>query len=305
MPEEPTWGAVEVVDGVLVLTGEVDTLVVEQWRSARPVLPRVEVADLSQVTFLSCAGIALLEALARSIAPARLQVRAPSRPARRLLGMLGLEEHTDVVDADPPAAGAVPRLPARARRVGRPRDEGLTGRLLDTALDVLATGGRQELTADRLAARARTGKASIYRRWPSTSHLVCDALTRSALVPAPHPTPSVAEGLAELLGAWTRDPSRDERAAGAVLGAARHDPVLRGGIERAVVGPLRDAVAAVVAQHADPGRPVPPDRLHLVQVAVRSLWWERCTGDRPPCSEADLRRLVDGALLPLLAGRPA
>ena len=41
---------------------------------------------------------------------------------------------------------------------------------------VFATHGLHGLTIDRVAAEARAGKASIYRRWPDTSTLLGDAL---------------------------------------------------------------------------------------------------------------------------------
>ena len=43
-------------------------------------------------------------------------------------------------------------------------------------LVVFAAHGLHGLTIDRVAAEARAGKASIYRRWPDTSTLLSDAL---------------------------------------------------------------------------------------------------------------------------------
>ena len=43
-------------------------------------------------------------------------------------------------------------------------------------LVVFAAHGLHGLTIDRVAAEARVGKASIYRRWPDTSTLLSDAL---------------------------------------------------------------------------------------------------------------------------------
>lgn len=43
-------------------------------------------------------------------------------------------------------------------------------------LKVFAAYGLHGLTIDRVAAEARAGKASIYRRWPDTSTLLGDAL---------------------------------------------------------------------------------------------------------------------------------
>src|ERR1700726_2599355 len=65
--------------------------------------------------------------------------------------------------------------PAR-RPLGRRRDESRDPEILRAALDVLAETGYERMTMDAVAARARTGKATIYRRWASKAQLVVDAV---------------------------------------------------------------------------------------------------------------------------------
>lgn len=60
--------------------------------------------------------------------------------------------------------------------VGRKRDETLDARLIESALDVLAEVGFDGMTMDMVAARAKAGKAAVYRRWVSKAELVRDAL---------------------------------------------------------------------------------------------------------------------------------
>ena len=70
-----------------------------------------------------------------------------------------------------PAAG--PRLRQRTgRRVDRSRDPAI----LDAALAALVQHGYDATTMDDIAARARVGKAAIYRRWSSKAALITDAL---------------------------------------------------------------------------------------------------------------------------------
>ncbi|MEV5953319.1 helix-turn-helix domain-containing protein [Streptomyces sp. NPDC051987] len=54
--------------------------------------------------------------------------------------------------------------------------------ILDAALEQLGTVGWIGLTMVGVAARARTGKSAVYRRWPSKEELVADAL-RAGLPP--------------------------------------------------------------------------------------------------------------------------
>lgn len=65
------------------------------------------------------------------------------------------------------------------RALPRKRGEALETAILEAALDELAEGGYADLTMERVAERARTGKASLYRRWPSRMELTFDAVRHS------------------------------------------------------------------------------------------------------------------------------
>ncbi|WP_414688344.1 TetR/AcrR family transcriptional regulator [Mycobacterium sp.] len=54
---------------------------------------------------------------------------------------------------------------------------GLCGAIYIATLEELADNGFEQLSFDRIAARAGAGKASLYRRWRSPAELVLDALT--------------------------------------------------------------------------------------------------------------------------------
>lgn len=59
---------------------------------------------------------------------------------------------------------------------GRRRGPELERAILDAALEQLSTVGWNALTMEGVAAGAHTGKAALYRRWPSKADLVADAL---------------------------------------------------------------------------------------------------------------------------------
>ncbi|MEU9590617.1 TetR/AcrR family transcriptional regulator [Streptomyces sp. NPDC048219] len=69
---------------------------------------------------------------------------------------------------------------AAARTPSRRRGAVLERAILDAALEQLGTVGWNGLTMEGVAAGAQTGKAAVYRRWPSKEDLVADAL-RSGL----------------------------------------------------------------------------------------------------------------------------
>src|SRR5438132_13770142 len=59
---------------------------------------------------------------------------------------------------------------------GRPRSDGARRALLDAAYALVVRQGYADVTMDAIAARAGSGKQTIYRWWPSKADLVLDAL---------------------------------------------------------------------------------------------------------------------------------
>jgi AcrR family transcriptional regulator len=80
------------------------------------------------------------------------------------------------LDLDERSTSAAPTNAVPANRVGRPLDVTRDADILDAALDVLAEEGFDGMTIDMVAARAKAGKATLYRRWPSKTELVIDAV---------------------------------------------------------------------------------------------------------------------------------
>ena len=61
-------------------------------------------------------------------------------------------------------------------RLGRKRDHTRDAEILDATIEVLAETGSDGMTIDMVAARAKAGKATVYRRWASKPDLVLDAV---------------------------------------------------------------------------------------------------------------------------------
>jgi AcrR family transcriptional regulator len=75
--------------------------------------------------------------------------------------------------------GTTPK-PERGR--GRPRDEDARKRILRAALDLMNETGFAQVTAEAIAERAGTGKATVYRWWPNKAAVVIEAF-REAITP--------------------------------------------------------------------------------------------------------------------------
>lgn len=65
---------------------------------------------------------------------------------------------------------------AEQPKLGRKRDHSRDPEILAAAVEVLAETGYDGMTIDMVAARAKAGKATLYRRWPSKAELVLDAV---------------------------------------------------------------------------------------------------------------------------------
>jgi AcrR family transcriptional regulator len=185
---------------------------------------------------------------------------------------------------------------------GRPLSSELSEQLLSVAVDILAEEGWGRLNSDRIAARARAGKAGIYRRWPTMAALARHAVGRFSLVPTAEDGGSLRDDLLDLAAGWARPLDREERAVASIVGAARHEEELRAGLEDALVRPLADAVAGIAKRAAERGEPIEPTRLALLGSVLQAFWWQRLTaaGDGA-MSVQDVERVVDEVLVPVAA----
>jgi hypothetical protein len=117
--------------------------------------------------------------------------------------------------ADPGSAAGAIEAPARGP--GRPRSAEAHERILWAALTEVQESGYRALTIEAVAARAKVGKATIYRRWPSKRELI------QAAIPLIRP-PDAPEDQGSLdadLGAWITEARTRVQAADMPLVLAR------------------------------------------------------------------------------------
>jgi AcrR family transcriptional regulator len=184
---------------------------------------------------------------------------------------------------------------------GRPLSAELSEQLISVAVDILAEEGWGRLNSDRVAARAHAGKAGIYRRWRTMGALARHALDGFSLVQVPDDHGSLRDDLVALASRWTRPLDREERALSSIVGAARHDELLREGVDAAFVAPLAEAVSAISERAQQRGEPIAPDRVGLLGAVLEALWWQRYTaaGDGAVLAE-QVERVVDEVLVPIV-----
>jgi anti-sigma B factor antagonist len=100
--EMGNWGE----NAALLVSGEIDVATVLTFRDALAAVITTAhspaVVDLSRVTFIDASGISALVAARQAVTDTdvTLVLLDPSTPVRRLLEVVGLDEHFDIVSSD-------------------------------------------------------------------------------------------------------------------------------------------------------------------------------------------------------------
>ena len=167
-------------------------------------------------------------------------------------------------------------------RLGRKRDHTRDPEILDAALEVLAETGYDGMTIDMVAARAKAGKATLYRRWASKSELVLDAVacmkSTDVDLASPPDTGTLRGDLVALVKTPTiRESERKLKVMAGIVSMIARDPDLAAAAQEALVEP-RAAANRIIFQRAIDRGEIPADvdidRLCLIGpalVAYRTL----------------------------------
>ncbi len=132
----------------------------------------------------------------------------------------------------------------RTRRRGKELEDAL----YDATLAELAAVGYGALTMEGIAARARTGKAALYRRW-SSKHDLVHATLQYALPPLPEPRPdrSARDNLLAIFTAHSDVVAGKTAFPGmTTINQLLHEPELRAIFADAVVGPRLQCIETVL-----------------------------------------------------------
>jgi AcrR family transcriptional regulator len=188
------------------------------------------------------------------------------------------------------------------RTMPRRRGAALYAAIFQATLDELASSGYARLTMERVAERARVGKASLYRRWPSRMELVADAVYHTIPDPASPPhTGSLRGDLLALLRATAEGLAGPTgEALRGLLGEALPDAARLAELRQRSPGVGRTAMREVVRRavqrgEVDPGR-VTPRRLDTGHALLR----QHFLFQGGPVPDAVIVEIVDEVVLPLL-----
>ncbi|MFG1609469.1 TetR-like C-terminal domain-containing protein [Actinoplanes sp. NPDC049265] len=186
----------------------------------------------------------------------------------------------------------------------RRRGSALTEAIFRTTLDQLARTSFAELSFDKIATAAGTGKAALYRRWSTPADLVLAALTDPVAgygqTPDPPGTGSLRTDLITLLTgfAGTLDEPRGQALRPLLANRHRH-PELLDEVWRRVIRPAHELLMRVLREAAARGE-ADPARItgRVAEAGPRMLLIEAWrTG---PIGAAEVTAVVDEILLPVV-----
>lgn len=196
---------------------------------------------------------------------------------------------------------AAPSLGSPAPALTRPRVEG--ERVLEiheAVVEVLVEVGYDKLTFDQVAARARAGKATLYRKWPTKAALVVDAV-QATICPGVVERPDTGSLRSDLvLGACQQGglTSGLPGLLGAVMPALHRDEELMREFRQRFIEPMASGLRDVFVRAQLRGEIGPRADLDRLAGILPALCLHRAVVDGADCDRDDVLAIVDEIVLP-------
>jgi AcrR family transcriptional regulator len=192
-----------------------------------------------------------------------------------------------------------------ADRQLRRRGDVLVEAIHEAVMAELATRGYDALTIEGIAERAQTGKASIYRRWPTKLELVLD--TVDAAMPSIGSAPDTGSVRDDLLTVMRRIAKHMNSRAGTAVRACMTDLKSNAGLAAAVrehlVEPRKRVIVDILRRGVERGEVSEQAITDRVVEAGPMLLYAESNQGGAALRDATVVGIVDEILMPLL--RPA
>jgi AcrR family transcriptional regulator len=214
-----------------------------------------------------------------------------------------MNEGSDITVTAAPSRSSYP--------VQRRRGVALEDAIREAAYAELTEVGYTQFSVEAVAARARTGKASIYRRWSTKQALVLDALCaglpspqQCGLGPGDYQDMSTADALRKLARTITAILNSPAGAAmRAVKFEAVADPELAREIDDRFQAPRRAAMLELLRRGVERGEVRPEAVSPLVADVLPAVLMHRVILQRERITESDITAIIEEVLIPLVEVR--
>jgi AcrR family transcriptional regulator len=196
-----------------------------------------------------------------------------------------------------------------APKLGRKRDLTRDPEIMNCALEVLAETGYEGMTVDMVATRAKAGKATIYRRWPSKAELVLDAVAcLKKADTAPERLPDTGTLRGDLLGMIKPHSIEDgEKKLQIMAGLASMlstSPELADAVNAAIIEPRASVNRMFLQRAIDRGEIPATADIETLSMVSASMAAHRTLLQHKPIDRAFLISLIDGVILPAVGLTP-
>ncbi|MFN2560516.1 MAG: TetR/AcrR family transcriptional regulator [Jatrophihabitans sp.] len=193
----------------------------------------------------------------------------------------------------------------------RKRGVALEDAIREAAFAELTEVGYTAFSVEGVAARARTGKASIYRRWPTKQELVTDVLCE--MLPSPDQagitvdlddsvtTHQALLGVARAIAGVITSPSG--AAMRAIKCEAMGDPELARLVDERFQAPRRAALLSLLRRGVQRGEVRPEAATQLVADVIPAVLSHRVILQREPLTQRDIIDIIEQIFIPLVEVR--
>lgn len=217
------------------------------------------------------------------------------------------------MDEGSDTAVTVIERPADEVETGRSRKRGavLEDAIREAAFAELTEVGYTAFTVEGVANRARTGKASIYRRWPTKQELVMDALCSELPTPQdcglePELDDSVTTvdalyGIARAITRVINSPAGD--AMRAIKCESASDPELARMVDDRFQEPRRQALVTLLRRGIERGEVRPGADTPLIADVIPAVLMHRVIMQREAITEQTITEIIEQVFIPLVAVR--
>ena len=191
----------------------------------------------------------------------------------------------------------------------RRRGAELEDAICRAAFAELAESGYGDFTIESVAARAQTGKASIYRRWPTKDELLLDAFTRGIEQPVDcfiadelDDSVSTRDALLQSCRTMVGSATGPKRTAmRAVASEAARDREFARTVDRLMITPRRQGLAELLRRGIARGEVRADAPIDTVAEMVPAFLFNRIVFRHVDITDADIVHLVDDVAMCVLA----
>ncbi|MCS5734062.1 TetR/AcrR family transcriptional regulator [Herbiconiux daphne] len=213
------------------------------------------------------------------------------------------------LDLDPTNTRAADDTAAEPARLGRKRDHSRDADILDAAVDVLAEEGYDGMTIDMVAARAKAGKATLYRRWASKGELVIDAVAcmkKDDLDLDRLPDTGTLRG--DLIGMikprTLEEAEKKLQVMAGLMSVLARSPELSDAISQAIIEPRAEVNRILLRRAIERGEIAADCDVDTIALISPSMAAYRTLVLKKPVDREFLVSMIDGVILPAVGIRP-